>query len=553
MEYELLLLNIVRDLSVNPGFRDCIGQHCIASYLGDRDFKAKVYSGSTINIRKIVSEEIQRHKVQAVGFYVAADNYTVTANLISWIKSEFDVITILGGPEAVAVDEAFFEHTHCDYAIVGEGEESVYRLLRYSIDGLGSIDRIGGLVYLDEDNKLCRNKQNKPIMNLDLIPYPKFENSLNKNFRQSEMVGIITGRGCPFSCAFCYEGANAKSVRFRSIANVMEEIDYILENNDNLKYINIYDDTFTLDTSRVVEFCDEIAKRNVRWFCEGHISNIVKNAELVNKMSESGLISMQLGIESGSESVLKAYNKKTNPDMIAEAVRICKDAGLACVSGNFIVGGAWETRETVSESMELAKKLLRIGRGVFDCRTVFLAPYPNTRIADAPEKFGLRLVSKAFDSQLTSMRSPVMETETLSVEEIEHLKSEFDKMLVEEYYKQAKESVEADVVAAFFYKGNRVALANRWQNYYRQVEHINNFVAFYNPKHDVLDMQKYIIRTIETFGDFIFSDDEKKLLSVCVGKLQAWKICDMLCWNHEHLADVYKRLRMRCMVYQSEL
>ena len=55
------------------------------------------------------------------------------------------------------------------------------------------------------------------------------------------MAGIITGRGCPNHCTFCYEGANAKNVRFRSIDNVMEEIDYIIENNSKFEYLNIYE------------------------------------------------------------------------------------------------------------------------------------------------------------------------------------------------------------------------------------------------------------------------------------------------------------------------
>ena len=64
---------------------------------------------------------------------------------------------------------------------------------------------------------------------------------------------------------------------------------------------------------------------------------------------------IQFGIESASQKVLDAYNKHTNKDMILKCVKICKDTGLHGITGNFIIGGAFETKETILESKKLAE------------------------------------------------------------------------------------------------------------------------------------------------------------------------------------------------------
>lgn len=147
---------------------------------------------------------------------------------------------------------------------------------------------------MDGTGLIVNSGENAVVHDLDSVGYPHMEDSLTGNLRQGSMVGIITGRGCPYNCAFCYEGANAKNVRFRSIANVMEEIDYIQEHNTKLGFISIYDDTFTLKKERVLEFCEEIKKRNILWFCAGHISFVLSHPDVLKEMINAGYDMVQL-------------------------------------------------------------------------------------------------------------------------------------------------------------------------------------------------------------------------------------------------------------------
>lgn len=565
MEYELLLINISRDLSgYSESFRDSIGQYLIASYLRKYSFKAYVFSGNVAECKKVIQHEILKNKVPIIGFYAAADNIRVVKHAITWIKSKFpDVKTIIGGPQAIDLDYIFFKETGNDFAIIGEGEIPMYLLLSSLVDDSYDLRKVPSLVMRDSEKELLIVNQcnDAVITDLDSIPYPSMVDSIAKNLRQGKMAGIITGRGCPYQCTFCYEGNNAKNVRFRSILNVMEEIDYVCENNKRLEYINIYDDTFTLKKERVFEFCKEIKKRNIRWFCEGHVTFVLKNQDILNKMVASGLTCIQFGIESGSNVVLDAYNKHTNFDMIVEAIKICKKSGIHGITGNFIIGGAFETRETIEESKRLAKELINSAKGIIELYTVYFAPYPNTRIVNTPEKFDIKLHKELEKCNLNTMRSPVVETESLSTNDIYELKRDFESYIEQLYREAAISSNKEDILQGLFHDGIRMHLNPTWERHYLSHSYIVTFLEHLTEKEQLFNPEFYIIRTFE---DFVFDEDgilsevgrfsglEMKVLVNATGIYNSTEMAEVFGVSIDDIKDVYDKLNNKCMVYMSE-
>ncbi|WP_052107742.1 B12-binding domain-containing radical SAM protein [Clostridium novyi] len=565
MEYELLLINISRDLSgYSESFRDSIGQYLIASYLRKYSFKAYVFSGNVAECKKVIQHEILKNKVPIIGFYAAADNIRVVKHAITWIKSKFpNVKTIIGGPQAIDLDYIFFKETGNDFAIIGEGEIPMYLLLSALVDDSYDLRKVPSLVMRDSEKELLIVNQcnDAVITDLDSIPYPSMVDSIAKNLRQGKMAGIITGRGCPYQCTFCYEGNNAKNVRFRSILNVMEEIDYVCENNKRLEYINIYDDTFTLKKERVFEFCKEIKKRNIRWFCEGHVTFVLKNQDILNKMVASGLTCIQFGIESGSNVVLDAYNKHTNFDMIVETIKICKKSGIHGITGNFIIGGAFETRETIEESKRLAKELINSAKGIIELYTVYFAPYPNTRIVNTPEKFDIKLHKELEKCNLNTMRSPVVETESLSTNDIYELKRDFESYIEQLYREAAISSNKEDILQGLFHDGIRMHLNPTWERHYLSHSYIVTFLEHLTEKEQLFNPEFYIIRTFE---DFVFDEDgilsevgrfsglEMKVLVNATGIYNSTEMAEVFGVSIDDIKDVYDKLNNKCMVYMSE-
>lgn len=565
MSYEILLLNVSRDYSnLSSAFKDSIGQYAIASYLRQRDFKAFVFSGDVHNCKRIIEKEIKSGHTYIFGFYAAADNIRVVEHVIHWIKEIYPgCITIIGGPQVAGLDYQFFERTKNDYAILGEGEIPMYYLLSALIDHDIDISSVPSLIRKDSVSKglVVSSGDNAVVYDLDSVGYPQIEDSLTGNLRQGSMVGIITGRGCPYNCAFCYEGANAKNVRFRSISNVMEEIDYIQANNKRLGFISIYDDTFTLKTERVLEFCQEIKKKNLLWFCEGHISFVLSHPDVLEEMIHSGLSCIQFGIESGSNLVLEAYNKHTNYEMIINAIKICKRLGIHGITGNFIIGGAHESRESFEESKKLAKEMIHSAKGIIELYTVYFAPYPNTRMVRKPDEFEINIHENEQDTVLNTMRTPVVSTSDLSRNDIYDFKHEFEKFLEDEYRKAVDESTKSDILQGLTHDRQLISINPTWEKLYREKPHIEVFLEHLSDKEQNFCGEYFIIRTFEDYkieNDEMISDVgtfsglQKKVLLNAVGILTAQEMANKFGTTVEEIGSVYRILNEKCLVYMTE-
>lgn len=565
MDYDLLLINVSRDQSgLSGAFKDSIGQYLIASYLRQRDFKAFVWSGDAGACKRILEREIGGGRTAIAGFYAAADNIRVAGHVIKWLKTVYPQCkTIIGGPQAAGLDYAFFESTGNDFAILGEGEIPVYYLLRALVDGTARLEEVPSLIMRDDRERLLivNRCENAAVTDLDSLGYPREEDSLTGRLRQGEVAGILTGRGCPFRCSFCYEGANAKNVRFRSIQSVMEEIDYIRARNSRLRFISVYDDTFTLSRSRILEFCREIRKRDLLWFCEGHIAFAAGQPELLREMIASGLSCIQFGIESGSKKVLDAYGKHTDFDMIVRAVKQCKRLGIHSVTGNFIIGGAFESEETIEESKRLAGELIRAAKGIIELYAVYFAPYPNTRMAREPERFGMTIHEEAQEMRLNTMRTPVAGTTALSRNAIYDIRQDFDRFLREEYQRAAAAPRKADVLQGLCHNGKRISVNPTWERLYLAMPHIAVFLEHLAEEEQRFDENGYIIRTFEDVkinggvlesGAGVFEGLEKDILAYATGIYSASEMAKRFGAPIGAVEECFYALNERCLAYMAQ-
>lgn len=171
---------------------------------------------------------------------------------------------------------------------------------------------------------------------------------------------VDVGRGCPFSCTYCSTKTFWKrKFRLRNIKDTVDEMCYVSE-----KYgINNFDfmhDLFTVNKKRIIEFCAEIQSRgiNVRWGCDSRIDTI--DFELIDMMIANGLYRIFFGIETGSERMQQAINKKLNLERCDEIVKYCIDKGLE-VTTSFIYGFPDETAEDLSQTISMAVRFQNYG------------------------------------------------------------------------------------------------------------------------------------------------------------------------------------------------
>ncbi len=440
-----------------------LGISSLSAYLEEKGYTARAFTGITTDAENIFRDEFQKTPIAAAGFYCDYDNQSAVEEMSRYFKKTYGVKIIVGGPQAINLGEDFIKSSECDYIVRGDGESALFELMEYLTLGRGELEKIKGVLYIDENGALKINEPREPAEVIDLYPFPAA--SFELGGRKKYNLSVMSARGCPFRCSFCFEGGNTKKLRLRSVEKVIGEIRRGLLENPDANYVWFVDDTFTLNYNRTSEFCQALSElkkeRHFVWFCEGHAALLSKNHDLVEMMVKAGMARMQIGMESGCGKSLELYDKKITTDDIEEVVRICYKAGLAQLAGNFIIGGARETNETLERTTVFVEGLHEAAPGMIDISTTFIMPLPNTAISKCPRDFGIRILDPG--SITTTEDFPVTETQELSRFEISMAARKFLSRSVERMLKLFKKgSVPRERIKKHFDLSLKYGLSSSW-------------------------------------------------------------------------------------------
>jgi radical SAM superfamily enzyme YgiQ (UPF0313 family) len=357
-----------------------LGFGYLASVLGEKN-EIKVIDALSLDYSLDgVGSEIKRFDPDVVGV-TATTPSIYEAYGVARIAKEInsDVKTIIGGPHATfTAKETLKECKHLDVVVRGEGEETM-RELSNAIEREEDLKDVLGITFR-EDDKIVETGDRPLIKNLDEIPFPAYDLLPQSKFDGRRYAVMMTSRGCPFKCIFCSSSLLCGKVwRGRSPENVVEEL-RILKSR-GIDEIEFLDDTFTLNGKRVEKICDLIEKEklDVSWSCSSRVNTI--NKGMAEKMKEVGCHTVYMGVESGTEKILKIISKGITLKEAEKAVKLVKEVGLNSVC-SFVLGVPGETAETMKKTITFAKKL----NPTF-AQFTLATPYPGTRLFEiAKEK-----------------------------------------------------------------------------------------------------------------------------------------------------------------------
>lgn len=153
-----------------------------------------------------------------------------------------------------------------------------------------------------------------------------------------------------------------------------------------MEFLWIHDDSFFLDNQRVIEFCDEIVKRNIKlkFICSARVKPISK--ELIKALEKAGFVQVLFGLESGAAEILKSSHKSITKEDVVNAFKLFADSSIE-VTSFLIVGLPGETIETVKETIEFIQTLQKIKYLYYeDIGVLFI--YPGTEVYQIAQKAG---------------------------------------------------------------------------------------------------------------------------------------------------------------------
>lgn len=315
---------------------------------------------------RITEEEII-HKVKSfnpdvVGVTAATNDLSNAIRICSLIKKIKNIPIICGGYHATIAPEDIIKEKCFDVAAIGESE---YSFLKF-IDSIkkGKINYKIDNLWIKKDKRIIKNKIGQLNQNLDKLPFAdreifNYQKYINSN---RGLATFMSTKGCPFQCTYCinkvliekYKGKGTY-LRFRSIDSLFKEIKEVL-NKYNVKEIEFYDDTFTLDKKRLKEFCERYPKEiKLPFYVNARVNAVTK--EDLFMLKKAGCVRVSIGVEAGDSKIRnEVLQRNQTEEQIINTFKWAKEAGLKTYSFNMI-GIPLEDRESIRKTIELNRKI----------------------------------------------------------------------------------------------------------------------------------------------------------------------------------------------------
>ncbi|MBI2672658.1 radical SAM protein [Candidatus Woesearchaeota archaeon] len=347
---------------------------------------------------------IENFKPDIAGIYVDTVMYNDAIKIIDILK-EKKIPVIAGGPHPTLRPDTLIDKV--DVLVLKEAEQTFVELS----EKYPKIDKILGIQY-KKDGKEIKNPE-RPYVDLNQLDPPALDllemeeyikrwhymDSIDPNIRGTNMV---TSRGCPYRCTYCQPTLNTlfgQTIRRRKAENVIKEIK-ILKERYNINGIFLHDDTFTIHRPWVMDFCKKLKKANldITFGCNTRANTL--DPEMMKVMHESGLRTLHMGIESGSQRVLdEIYKKDIVLDQAKDIVAEANKLGIH-VLGFFMIGAPTETREEIEQTIKFARSL-KCDEASFS----ITSPLPHTALYDYVKEHGYEMSDNFADYNYYSQRA----------------------------------------------------------------------------------------------------------------------------------------------------
>jgi len=300
-------------------------------------------------IWKEVEHHIREYKPDLIGITIVFSKLLKAVIRIAEIAKSInpEIKICVGGPHASLLPNTL-EKDCFDYLVKGEGEYPFLEL----VEGK-PLSEIAGLVFKDKNGKLIENTNPPFVANIDEFAHPRLDLQLIEIKDPENNFGTMAfSRGCNLKCIFCSSPALwGDKIRYRSIENVMEEMEDRYFNHGVKRYY-FADDNMTLNRKYAKRFMREIIDKGMKinYLCESRVNTF--DDELCELMYEAGCRRIKLGVESGSDKMLKYMKKAINVKQIYRTAELLKKYNLP-FTAYVLLGLPTETKQDIEETYKV--------------------------------------------------------------------------------------------------------------------------------------------------------------------------------------------------------
>lgn len=354
-------LELLSSFTVAP-----LGMAYITSYARSRGYEVELVDANALGwTYNDLEEKIRKYAPDVIGTTLLTPSAKEGFNLFKLAKNiNPDIITVAGGPHATVVPEDVLKRGPVDICVMGEGEETMYDILK-SLEMGRDLGGVMGIAYRTNDGQVKVNGCRPWIDDLDTLPLPAWQDLPIDRYweplvSRKNFTRIFASRGCPYMCTFCSaRNVQGRMIRRRSPANIVNEI-RLLNTRYGVRDVCFNDSMLLSNEMNWLErICHVLidSKLDIVWRANARADMINKNGlDILKLMKRSGLKCISLGVESGDDAILKKMRKGEDVRQMKEAVKLLRKAGIK-IDASFMIGMPGETKETIENTIKLAKEL----------------------------------------------------------------------------------------------------------------------------------------------------------------------------------------------------
>ena len=363
-----------------------------------------------------VADYLKQYEPRLIGFSTYQRNIPHVRALAQLAKKVLPQCrVVLGGPQATFMpDAAVSALREIDFLSRGEGEvviRNIVEAMEHGVDG----QPIAGVTIRTAGGECITGPPVEVARELDEYPSPWLTGVLDPTALEESI--ILTSRGCPNNCCFCYTpAAFGPGTCSQSVERVLEDLAYVSQNGTGRLWFA--DPNFSYSETRVVEILEGILERGltVNMWIETRADMLTP--ALIDLMKRAGVHSIAMGLESASPNVYPALNKGIEPERIGHAARTALDSGLDVeLFSQFALPN--ETKEDALQTLQFVKDCGVKIQGNSNAQQMHL--YFGTELYSSYRERGIRPLRKDLPPYLAI--GGAFETDWMPSEEIKQVES----------------------------------------------------------------------------------------------------------------------------------
>jgi len=330
-------------------------------------------------------EEILKQELAQKPLFVGVSSMTGTQILnaleVSKVVKKNGGLCVWGGVHASLMPQQTLENENVDIVVQGEGEITLLELAK-ALNGEMKLSEVKGIFY-KENGKIMRNPP-REFLDLNILPdVPYHLVDIKKHivdFEGKKFINFFSSRGCPYGCKFCYN-IIYNHRRWRSIEakTVIERITK-LKADFGIEGVWFRDDNFFVDKKRAFEIMKGMKELGLYWGTSGARLDLLGtfDEEMIKAINESNCLFLFIGVESGSDKLLKTIGKDITREKILDVNKRILSRINAKQRVNIMIGLPNETEDDIKQTIDLCYKIMEDNPHALISQYQIYTPYPGT-------------------------------------------------------------------------------------------------------------------------------------------------------------------------------